>query len=145
MTSSTNPLDGWLLGDNGYPLKSWLITPYITPTKRRQCAFNSVFSSARSVIERTFGSLKIHFRCLDRSGGTLQYSPQSVSAFFVACCVLHNTAMRHGYYFDLMEETLQDLRRRETELHVLYQHGEQQSARERRDLLAAQIFPEWWV
>ncbi len=135
------PLDGWLLGDNGYPLKTWLITPYITPTTRRQRVFNRVFSSARSVIERTFGVLKMRFRCLDRTGGSLSYSPQSVSAFFMACCVLHNIAIRSGCHFDLTEETLQDLRRREAELHVPYLEGEPQCARERRDHLAAQICP----
>ncbi len=134
-------MDGWLLGDNSYPLKTWLMTPYIAPTARRQRGFNRVFSSARSVIEHTFGLPKMRFRCLDRSGGSLTYNPQSVSAFFVACCVLYNIALHHGCHFDLTEETLQDLRQREAELHVPYQQGEQQSTRERRDHLAAQLCP----
>ncbi len=58
------------------------------------------------------------FRCLDKSGGTLQYSLQKVAAFFVACCVLHNIVLRHGRDLDLDGDALQDLRRREAELHV---------------------------
>ncbi|XP_061642452.1 biogenesis of lysosome-related organelles complex 1 subunit 1 isoform X2 [Phyllopteryx taeniolatus] len=136
------PMDGWLLGDNGYQLKPWLMTPYITATTKRQRAFNHIFGRARSVIERTFGLLKMRFRCLDRSGGTLQYSPKSVSAFFVACCVLHNIAIRHGCHFDLSEETLQDLRQREAELHVPCHHGELQGGQEGRDRLAASLAHE---
>ena len=58
----------------------------------------------------------MRFRCLDRSGGILQYSPQNVAAFFVACCVLHNISMNHGYVDDNNEEILEDLRRCEVEL-----------------------------
>ena len=58
----------------------------------------------------------MRFRCLDRSGGTLQYSPQKVPAFFVACCVLHNISMNHGCVDDINEEILEDLRRRDVEL-----------------------------
>ncbi|XP_053482512.1 putative nuclease HARBI1 [Ictalurus furcatus] len=134
-------LDGWLIGDDGYPLKPWLLTPYVTPTTRKQHVFNSVLNRARSVIERTFGMLKMRFKCLDRSGGTLQYSPKNVSAFFVACCVLHNIATHHGCHFDLTEEALQDLRKREAELHEPCEEtGEQLTeAWEGRDKLAAQL------
>ena len=48
----------------------------------------------------------------------LQYSPQKVGAVFVACCVLHNSAMSHGCLLDINEERLQDFRRHDAELHV---------------------------
>ena len=112
------PLDGWLLGDNGYPLKTWLMTPFLMPATVREMAFNRKHTQTRSVIERTFGILKMRFRCLDRSGGTLQYGPQKVAAFFVACCVLHNIAMNHGCVDDINEDRLEDLMRRDAELHV---------------------------
>ena len=40
---------------------------------------------------------KIRFRCLDKSDGTLQYSPQEVSAFFVKCWGLQFTQYWHGH------------------------------------------------
>ncbi len=81
------PLEGWLLGDNGYPLRTWLITPYLMPTIVRDLSFNRKHMKTRSVIERTFGLLKIHFRCLDKSGETLQYRSQH-SLWHVLCCTI---------------------------------------------------------
>ncbi|KAK7922333.1 hypothetical protein WMY93_009235 [Mugilogobius chulae] len=106
------PLDGWLLGDNGFALRTWLMTPFIAPGTRGELAYNRKHTQARCVIERTFGLLKMRFRCLDKSGGILNYTPQKVAAFFVACCVLHNIAIRHGCALDLPEDRLEDYRRR---------------------------------
>ena len=63
------PPDGWLLGDNGYPQKTWLMVPYLGPRTMREFQFNQKQTSVRGVIERTFGVLKQRFRCLDLSGG----------------------------------------------------------------------------
>ncbi|KAK7878891.1 hypothetical protein WMY93_030825, partial [Mugilogobius chulae] len=112
------PLDGWLLGDNGYALRTWLMTPFITPETRSELAYNRKHTRTHCVIERAFGLLKMRFRCLDKSGGTLQYTPQKVAAFFVACCVLHNIAILHGCAMDLNEDRLENFRRREAELRV---------------------------
>lgn len=131
------PLEGWLLGDNGYALRTWLMTPFITPGSRSELAYNRKHTRTRSVIERTFGLLKMRFRCLDKSGGTLQYSPQKVAAFFVACCVLHNIAIRHGCLIDINEDRVQDYVRRDAELHVpmpIDPH-EPPAARVRRELV----------
>ena len=94
------------------------MTPFIMPATAREMFYNRKHTETRGVIERTFGILKMRFRCLDKSGGTLQYSPQKVAAFFVACCVLHNISMNRGCVDDINEEILQDFRRRDVELHV---------------------------
>ncbi|XP_053569182.1 putative nuclease HARBI1 [Bombina bombina] len=44
----------------------------------------------------------MRFRCLDRSGGNLQYSPEKAITIIVSCCYLHNMAQEHGMLNDLL-------------------------------------------
>ena len=39
---------------------------------------------------------KSRFRCLDKSGGVLQFSPQRCIKIITATAVLHNIAVRNG-------------------------------------------------
>ncbi|MGH0134748.1 UNVERIFIED_CONTAM: hypothetical protein FKN15_024318 [Acipenser sinensis] len=63
---------GWLIGVNGYPQKRWLLTPMLNPTTPAEQRYNRTFKCTRTVIEQTFGILKMWFQCLDVTGGTLQ-------------------------------------------------------------------------
>lgn len=65
---STNPPNGHLLGDGGYALCDYLITPFREghaqlPAERK---FQQAHISTRNIIERFFGILKIKFACLRR-------------------------------------------------------------------------------
>ncbi|KAL6469110.1 hypothetical protein MHYP_G00226340 [Metynnis hypsauchen] len=93
--------DGWLLGDSGYALQTWLMTPLCNPQTDRERRYNSLHSRTRSVVERAIGQLKSRLRCLDRTGGMLLYRPEKVCRIVRACGVLHNVA--HRYAVPLLE------------------------------------------
>ena len=58
----------FILGDGGYPCLTQpmaLITPYKRPLKgMAEQRFNTHHSRARSIVERAFGMMKTHFRCI---------------------------------------------------------------------------------
>nr|XP_054771454.1 putative nuclease HARBI1 [Lytechinus pictus] len=81
-------LHGILLGDSGYALQPWIMTPFLNPTNRAERAFNRAHSSTRVLIEQVNGQLKNKFRCLIGHG--LQMSPLNAKDIIMACAVLHN-------------------------------------------------------
>ena len=83
-------LNGMILGDSGYPNRSWLVTPFASPTTPAQCRFNNSLCKTRWIIEQAFGRWKRRFFCL-RS--RLRYSPKKCCKIIVACAILHNIAV----------------------------------------------------
>ncbi|KAH0630583.1 hypothetical protein JD844_013781 [Phrynosoma platyrhinos] len=85
---------GWLLGDSGYPLRPFLMTPHPDEGPEPVARYNATHETTRMVVERAFGQLKMRFRCLHSTGGRLMLRPEKVAKVFVVCAMLHNMALR---------------------------------------------------
>lgn len=90
----------WLLGDSGFPIEPWLLTPFLnceenTPEER----YNRCHKSTRNIIERCFGILKGRFRCLLRHR-TLHYKPDIAGKICYAVAVLHNICIEKNIDLD---------------------------------------------
>uniref|UniRef100_UPI003AAED5E2 putative nuclease HARBI1 n=1 Tax=Centroberyx gerrardi TaxID=166262 RepID=UPI003AAED5E2 len=80
-------LSGIMLGDSGYPLKKWLMTPVMVPRMEQERQYNYVHSRTRSIIERCIGVLKRRFNCLHCE---IRMEPERACTIICAAAVLHN-------------------------------------------------------
>ncbi|KAL1005452.1 hypothetical protein UPYG_G00059310 [Umbra pygmaea] len=78
---------GILLGDSGYPLKRWIMTPVLSPKTDQQRKYNNAHAEARCLIERCIGVLKRRFHCLH---GEIRMKPERACTIIAATVVLHN-------------------------------------------------------
>ncbi|KAG5891203.1 hypothetical protein JTB14_012688 [Gonioctena quinquepunctata] len=78
----------FLLGDSGYPIQPWLMTPFLnTLPNSPEKMYNIMHRRTRNVVERGFGVLKARFRCL-RKDRVLHYSHLMASRI-ICSAVLH--------------------------------------------------------
>ena len=57
-------INGHLLGDSGYPLRQWLLTPILRPQSPEDERYNRSHKRTRCLVERGIGQLKRRFHCL---------------------------------------------------------------------------------
>ncbi|XP_071947388.1 putative nuclease HARBI1 [Antedon mediterranea] len=79
--------EGYLLGDSGYALRPFLLTPFINPITREERRYNNVHSITRSIVERTIGAWKRRFRCMHEEN---RMQPHRTCAVVAATMVIHN-------------------------------------------------------
>lgn len=90
--------NSWLIGDSGYPLEPFLLTPILNPQPNSpEARYNETHIRARLCVERCFGLLKMRFRCLLKER-TARYDPQFVGKLFNACAILHNICLDHNFH-----------------------------------------------
>lgn len=83
-------IQGIILGDSGYPIREWLITPFMNPQEQAEENFNTAHVLTRNIIERCFGILKKRFYSMQIG---LRLYPDTACRAIYACFVLHNIAM----------------------------------------------------
>jgi hypothetical protein len=86
----------YLLGDKGYPLLSWIITPFKDdghPRSLAEAYFNKRHRRGRSVVENAFGLLKENWREMGRK---TDLHISIVPDVFYCCCILHNLTIQKG-------------------------------------------------
>lgn len=82
------PPNSHLLGDSGYPSKTWLLTPYLRPQPGAQSRYNVAHKRTRSVVERGIGQLKRRFHVLHSEIRVTP--PVKVCKLILVCGMLHN-------------------------------------------------------
>ena len=89
-------VNGWFLADSGYPLTHNILTPLLSPNTTGERRYNRAFLKTRKNIECAFGLWKSRWRSMDRTGGSLCYSPGRVCKLVLATMILHNLCIQHG-------------------------------------------------
>eukprot|EP00800_Vazella_pourtalesii_P014201 TRINITY_DN3560_c0_g1_i5.p1 TRINITY_DN3560_c0_g1~~TRINITY_DN3560_c0_g1_i5.p1 ORF type:complete len:141 (+),score=6.41 TRINITY_DN3560_c0_g1_i5:465-887(+) len=92
-----------ILGDSGYMLRPYLLTPYRQPTSTPQSNYNYAHKSTRVIIEQTFGRWKRRFPSLHRE---VRMDSDKVCAIIISYAVLHNITIQ--WKQPLLEDEVSD-------------------------------------
>ncbi|XP_042349776.1 putative nuclease HARBI1 [Plectropomus leopardus] len=131
------PQGFFILGDGGYPCLSapiGLITPYKEPVHQPTArCFNYHHAKARSIVERSFGSMKTRWRTIFFKA--LEVKPTFAPDVIACCAILHNVCLSNGDIVEPAEEVL----RPDDDAGDQHQHQDQQSGERIRELLMAAV------
>ncbi|KAJ3641886.1 hypothetical protein Zmor_028356 [Zophobas morio] len=85
--------DSVLVGDSGYPVKKYLVTPLLNINSNAENLYNESLIRTRNVVERSYGVWKRRFPCLAMG---LRLKLDTVQALTVATAILHNVAVNEN-------------------------------------------------
>ncbi|KAG5882499.1 hypothetical protein JTB14_008472 [Gonioctena quinquepunctata] len=77
------------IGDSGYPLRSYLMTPLANPVTPGENLYNEALTRTRNAIERVFGKWKRRFPVVAYG---FRLKLETIMALILATTVLHNLA-----------------------------------------------------
>lgn len=97
---------GHLLGDNGYGVKPYLMTPLLSPNTEPERRFNKSLISTRNTVERQYGLWKRRFPALKLG---LRVDIDKALVLIVATSVLHNMALGAGEHEPPNDTALQQM------------------------------------
>lgn len=106
MKFENNEVDGLLLGDNGYPNLSYLLTPLLHPRNPSERRYNSSHKKARNTIERCFGCFKKRFPVLHYG---MRMRPTRSVTIIIAAAILYNWSLRLHDTEDFDDEFVNDV------------------------------------
>ncbi|KAK6188415.1 hypothetical protein SNE40_004592 [Patella caerulea] len=92
---------GFLLGDSGYGIRRYLLTPYRDPQTEEERAYNAAHRTTRTLVEQTIGILKRKFAVIKY---VLRVQPAKACNIIAACAVLYNI----GKFNRIMEDNDED-------------------------------------
>ena len=111
--------DGIMLGDSGYALKTYHMTPYLDPITAKERAFSRSLRKTRVLIEQVFGRSK---RGLHLLHSEIRMKPEKVCLLIGACAILQNIAIMFN---EPEEDEDIDPQEPEVEPHVGHDTGRQ--------------------
>ena len=96
------------VGDEAFPLKSYLMRPYPQPQTNDPLKrnFNDRLSRGRKVVENAFGQLAQKFRIYNRR---IQLKPENADKVILTTCILHNF-IKHNHIHATESRNVLDLR-----------------------------------
>ncbi|XP_042878236.1 putative nuclease HARBI1 [Penaeus japonicus] len=84
---------GYLLGDSGYPCRTYLLTPILNPINAQERRYNTAHIKTRNPIERAFGVLKRRFSIL---GQHVQTEVDTTNVMVTLAAILPNIAIKQN-------------------------------------------------
>lgn len=84
-------VDGYILGDSGYPCRNWLMTPLLNAHTAHERRYNAAHKGTRVLVEQTIGRWKRRFHLMHVQ--SRMRDPESTCKVIAATAVLHNIAV----------------------------------------------------